>query len=621
MKKLNDISTNRYKTPLVRGYLRSDLNGLRDLIVSIEPEKVFVQRQFIERWKSFRQRKLQPLGVAERLLVSLIVNDLVLRLDLLEKAVRAIPAISLEQYIDAGLISLELEDSSVINILLSEATCRLIRKHQDDLAGLKIDVQKTLAIIDKWFWGEGSGESFVGGYALFIRQYLPPLIFASIVGFIDYTCLDKRVLDRANRSHATPKIESDEINEQQTQELWDSGSGTSRWWFAHQLLNWLKEHQKGVVSTNAILLQIDTSLAPLVDQDTAAHLYTDWVRYLLTFGSRHKSKLKPSTTEQYARLVFRHLFESANPQLSIDEFLTQHVESPNIPILSDIAGSSAQQLNAALDVLKTYLLEVHSVEMYMAGMPSYDSVIEAEIVWPGEIVEAVRQARSIPDRTLSVNCSIAFVLSILVRLRISELLALQIRDFQISKLEATVLLTIRASKSEAGVRTVRVPLEQAELIVEFVTYRIQVDKAHEKSSIWGNYETADVYRQSAFVAQLNGILKLATGDLAARFHWLSHAKATSEFWQLFSGHSRYLEQPNPVFAITADLGHLSYHTSWTTYTHCVDHLIAQAARNLWGSIPRDYLPSWDFRIWLSAASINTYKSAVRRGNSRSLSTG
>lgn len=115
MKKLIDFNTNRDKTSLVRRYLRSDLNGLRDLIFSMEPEKVFVQRQFVERWKSLRESKLQSLGVAERLLVSLIINDLILRLDLLEKAVRAISAISLEQYIDAGLISIELEDSSVMN--------------------------------------------------------------------------------------------------------------------------------------------------------------------------------------------------------------------------------------------------------------------------------------------------------------------------------------------------------------------------------------------------------------------------------------------------------------------------------------------------------------------------
>lgn len=621
MKKLIDFNANIDKTSLVRRYLRSDLNGLRDLIFSMEPEKVFVQRQFVERWKSLRESKLQSLGVAERLLVSLIINDLILRLDLLEKAVRAISAISLEQYIDAGLITLELEDSSVINILLSEATCRLIGKHHDDLSGLKIDVKKTLSNIDKWFWGEGSGESFVGGYALFIKQYLPPLIFASIVGYIDYTCLDKKVLDRAYRTNGTPTIEPDEINELQTEELRGSGSDTSRWWIAQQLLNWLKEHVKGVISRNALLHQIDTSLAPSAVEDTIAHLYADWVRYLITFGSRHKSTLKPSTVDQYARLLFRYLFESIDPQLTIQEFITHYIESPDIPILSDIAGSSAQQLNAALEVFKTYLVEVHRVETDMAKMPGYDVMIEAEIVWPSEIVEAVRQARSIPDRTLSINCSIAFVLSTLVRLRISELLALQIRDFQISMLEAAVLLTIRASKSEAGVRTVRVPLEQAELIVEFLTYRIQVDKAHEQSSIWGNYETDKVYRQSAFVAQLNGILKLAAGDLAARFHWLSHSKATSEFWQLFSGHSRYLPQPNPVFALAADLGHLSYHTSWSTYTHCVDHLIAQAARNLWGSIPREFLPSWDFRLWLSCTSLNTYKSTVRRGKSRGVSTG
>lgn len=621
MKKLNDFNTNRDKTLLVRGYLRSDLNGLRDLIFSMEPEKVFVQRQFIERWKSLRESKLQSLGVAERLLVSLIINDLILRLDLLERAVRAISAISLEQYIDAGLITLELEDSSVINILLSEATCRLIRKHQDDLFGLKIDLQKTLAIVDEWFWGEGSRESFVGGYALFIKQYLPPLIFASIVGYIDYTCLDKKVLDRAYRTNGTPTIEPDEINELQTEELRGSGSDTSRWWIAQQLLNWLKEHVKGVISRNALLHQIDTSLAPSADEDTIAHLYADWVRYLIAFGSRHKSTLKPSTVDQYARLLFRYLFESIDPQLAIHEFITHYIESADNPILSDIAGSSAQQLNAALDVFKTYLVDVHEVVIDIEKMPGYEVMVEAEIIWPGEIVEAVRRARLIPDRTLSANCSIAFVLSTLLRLRISELLALQIRDFQVSELEAALLVTIRKSKSEAGERTVRVPLEQADLIVEFVKYRTQVDKAQEKASIWGNYENDKVYKQSTFVGQLNGILKLVTGDPTARFHWLSHSKATSEFWQLFSDHSRFLPQPNPVFALAADLGHLSYHTSWSTYTHCVDHLIALAARNLWGSIPREYLPSWDFRVWLSYASINTYKSAVRRGKSRDVSTG
>lgn len=621
MKRLQKFGTENGKHALVHNYLYLVPNGLRDTIINVRLEKIFVQRIFVERWKSLRRSELQSLRVAERLLVSLIINDLVLRLDLLERVVRAISSNSLEEYIDAGLISLELEDNSVINILLAEATCRLIRKHQDDLFGLKIDVRKTLAILNEWFWGEGSGESFVGGYALFIKHYLPPLIFASIVGFIDYVCLDKKVLDRANRAHGIPRIEPDEIGEQPTEEFRDSGSDTSRWWFAHQLQNWLKEHQKGVVSRNAILHQIDRSLVPSVDQDTAAHLYIDWVRYLITFGSRRKATLKPSTVEQYARLVFRHLFESVNPQLSSDDFLVQHIESPNIPILSDIAGSSAQQLNAALDALKTYLVEVHRVETDMAKMQGYEVMVEAEIIWPGEIVEAVRRARLIPDRTLSANCSIAFVLSTLVRLRISELLALQIRDFQVSELEAALLVTIRKSKSEAGERTVRVPLEQADLIVEFVRYRTQVDKAQEKSSIWGNYEVDDVYRKPDFIAQLNGILKQVTADPAARFHWLSHSKATTEFWQLFSSHSRYFKQPNPVFALAADLGHLSYHTSWSTYTHCVDHLIALAARNLWGSIPREYLPSWDFRLWLSAASINTYKSAVRRGTSRGLSTG
>jgi len=621
MKRLQKFSTDNRKLALVHNYLYQVPNGLRDIIINVRQEKVFVQRLFVERWKNLRQTELQSLGVAERLLISIIINDFVLRLDLLEKVVQAIPAISLEEYPNETLVSVGLEDSSIINILLSEATCRLVRKHQDDLDSLRIDVGKTLEIIDRWFWGENSGESFTGAFALLIKQYLPPLIFSSIAGFVDYACLDKRVLERATRTHVTPKVEPDETQDLQRQEQLNPESDTSRWWFARQLQNWLKEQVKGVISRNAILLQIDTSILHLLDLDTVAYLYVDWVRYLITFGSRFKSKLKPSTIEQYSRLVFRYLFESINPQLTIDEFLTQHMEFHNIPILSDIAGSSAQQLNAAMDVFKTYLLEIHSVETDIAEMSPYQGMTEAEIVWPCEIHEASRQARLIPDRTLSVNCTIAFVLSTLVRLRISELLALKIRDFQISKLEAALLLRIRRSKSDAGERTVRIPLENADLIVEFLRHRIDVDKAGSKVSLWGNYETDDVYRKSAFVSKINGILKQVTGDTTARYHWLSHSKVTSEFWQLFSGHSRYLQQPNPVFALVADLGHLSYETSWSTYTHCADHLIVQAARNLWGLIPRECLPSFELRMWLSAASINTYKSTVRRGNSRGVFVG
>lgn len=602
-------------------YFSQAYNILGDIVINVMPEKVFIQRLFSERWSSLRSSELESLSLAERLLISLIINDLVVRPDILAQVVHEILGGPANKISIGSFVSISLENGSAINIMLSDATCRLLKRHHDDLAALKIDVQKTLSKVNQWFWREENPESFIGGFALFIKPFLPPLIFASIAGFIDFACLDKRVLDRAKRIAGTPNDEPHEISDLQIPNLRNPANDNSRWSLAQQLQNWLKEHANGAISRNAVFVQIDTSLAPSADEDTIAHLYIEWVRYLIAFGSRHKSTLKPSTIHQYARLLFRYLFESIDPQLTIQEFITHYIESPDIPILSDIAGSSAQQLNAALEVFKTYLVEVHRVETDMAKMQGYEVMVEAEIIWPGEIVEAVRRARLIPDRTLSANCSIAFVLSTLLRLRISELLALQIRDFQVSELEAALLVTIRKSKSEAGERTVRVPLEQADLIVEFVRYRTQVDKAQEKASIWGNYENDKVYKQSTFVGQLNGILKLVTGDPTARFHWLSHSKATSEFWQLFSGHSRFLPQPNPVFALAADLGHLSYHTSWSTYTHCVDHLIAQAARNLWGSIPREFLPSWDFRLWLSCTSLNTYKSTVRRGKSRGVSTG
>ncbi|WP_275272463.1 site-specific integrase [Limnobacter sp. P1] len=621
MSRLIKFSKGDRRTTLVDDYFYASTNVLRDLIVSIRPHKAFLGKMFIDRWKRLQTKELQVLNVPERLLVSLFVNDLVLRLDLLEAVVRTIAANSVDKFAVEGRVSVVLEDGLVMNVLISAATSRLITKHYDDLGVNELDVEKTLTQIDKWFWGEESFESFVGGFALVTKQYLPPVVFASVAGFLEYESLEERVFKRANGLEHTFQADVDEINDYPALGERSRQVENSDWWFAHQMQDRLRDVTRGFASKNSILIQIDTDVIRLVDPDTVGYMYLDWVRYLIVYGSRHKSILKPSTIEQYARLVFRHLLEGVNPQLSVFDFVTQHLKESELPTISDVAGSSAPQLNAGMDVFKRYLADVYLIETDIAYMKGYKGMIEAEVIWPSEISKAIQQARTIPDRILSVNCSVAFVLATLVRLRIGELLRLEIRDFQISELEQSLLVNIRHSKSDAGERTVRIPLDQARLLLQFLTYRINIDRADSKASLWGNYETEDVYRSATFRATLNGILKLVTGEPGARFHWLSHAKATSEFWQLFSGRSQYLQHPNPVFAIAADLGHLSYCTSWTTYTHCVDHLIALAARNLWGSIPREYLPSWDFRVWLSAASINTYKSTVRRGNSRGLSTG
>ena len=621
MSRLIKFSKGDRRTTLVDEYFYASTNVLRDLIVSIRPHKAFVGKMFIDRWKRLQTKELQVLNVPERLLVSLVVNDLVLRLDLLEAVVHTIAANSVDKFAVQGHVSVVLEDGSVMNVLISAATSRLITKYYDDLGVNELDVEKTLAQIDKWFWGEKSTESFVGGFALVTKQYLPPVVFASVAGFLEYESLEERVFKRANGLEHTFQADVDEINDYPALGERSRQVENSDWWFAHQMQDRLRDVTRGFASKNSILIQIDTDVIRLVDPDTVGYMYLDWVRYLIVYGSRHKSILKPSTIEQYARLVFRHLLEGVNPQLSVFDFVTQHLKESELPTISDVAGSSAPQLNAGMDVFKRYLADVYLIETDIAYMKGYKGMIEAEVIWPSEILKAIQQARTIPDRTLSVNCSVAFVLATLVRLRIGELLRLEIRDFQISELEQSLLVNIRHSKSEAGERTVRIPLDRARLPEQFLTYRINIDRADSKASLWGNYETENVYRRSTFLSALNGILKQVTHEPAARFHWLSHSKATSEFWQLFSGHSRYLQHPNPVFAIAADLGHLSYCTSWSTYTHCVDHLIAIAARNLWGSIPREYLPSWDFRVWLSAASINTYKSTIRRGNSRGLSTG
>lgn len=608
-------------TKLVDSHFYAAQNGLRDLIISTRPNKAFVEILFIERWKRVRTNELQHLGISERLLLSLIINDLVLRLDLLEEVVHTILTSFQKKLTVESRVSVVLENGSVINVLISAATIRLITKHHADLGVVELDVEKTLAQIDKWFWGEERSESFVGGFALVLKQYLPPMIFASVAGFLEYASLEERVFKRANGPQFRSKADADEINESLASGVQSRQAEDSDWWFAKQVQDWLKDHVKGSMSRNSILIRIDAGVTRLLEPDTVGYMYLDWVRYLIVCGSRYKSKLKPSTIEQYARLVFRHLFESLSPHLSVFDFITQHLKAPELQVSSGVAGSSAPQLNAGLDVLKAYLADVYSIETDIAKMPGHKGIIEAELIWPSEILKAVQQARTIPDRTLAVNCSVALILATLVRLRIGELSRLEIGDFQLSELEQSLLVTIRHSKSDAGERTVRIPMDRARLIEQFLTYRITIDQAGPKSSLWGNYETEDVYRSATFRATLNGILKVATGEPGARFHWLSHAKVTSEFWQLFSGHSRYQKQPNPVFAIVADLGHLSFSTSWTTYTHCADYLIALAARNLWSSIPSEYLPSWDFRIWLSFGSANTYKSTVRRGNSRGVPIG
>lgn len=161
MSRLIKFSKGDRRTTLVDDYFYASTNVLRDLIVSIRPHKAFVGKMFIDRWKRLQTKELQALKISERLLVSLTVNDLVLRLDLLEAVVRTIAANSVEKFAVEGRVSVVLEDGSVMNVLISAATSRLITKHPGDLGVVELDVEKTLTQIDKWFWGEKSTESFV----------------------------------------------------------------------------------------------------------------------------------------------------------------------------------------------------------------------------------------------------------------------------------------------------------------------------------------------------------------------------------------------------------------------------------------------------------------------------
>lgn len=603
---------------LVDRYFEYSESALGDLIISVRPNKVYLSSEFISRWKRIGNNQLRELGLGQRLIAFLIINDLVFRKDLLELLLPEIANRCRTPNPLSDRITITLEEDSFINVILSKATLRLINDHKEELAYLKIDVDENLQRLNHWFWGEKQ-EEFVGTYALVARRFLQPLIFASVCGFLRYFSLPQHCFERLELTNQDESDEArdDELDDMVYQATEDSkrrpntqSSPKAEWFSVYRLFELIRSYKKREKSEHDLLENI-AGLKKFQDQESVQFLFIDWIDFMISVGSRHKSKLKPSTIEQYSRLVFECLFSGLSPQMRHEKFLGELCAS-NADLLFAVAESSRQQLKAALDIFRNYISTSYDSDLSFSHLPIRETRTVANIIWPAEISSAIALARNIADATLAIHCAVAIILAVKVRVRISELLNLLVGDLAVSQTEGMLLVTIRKSKSKAGQRTVRVPLKEVQTIVEFLDTRVSIDRADSKDSLWGSYSSSETYQIYQFKTSLNKLLKSATGDLISSFHSLSHTRATSDFWRVLGGASRPPEHPNQIFRVAADFGHLSYSTTWTRYTHCVEYLIHRGASAMFENIPADDLPSFTFRVWLANSNKNTFKSTLAR---------
>lgn len=615
------------RSVLVDNYFTCSKNNLGDLIINARPNKVYLLNEFIARWKKIQNAELQKLSVSQRLVVFLVVNDLVFRRDLLTLLLPEIANRCKEPASLSSRISLSVDEDCFINIILSKATLDLIAEHRQEYSTLRVDVAEMLRQLDQWFWKDRN-EQFVGTYSLVVQRFLPPIIFASVCGFVPYFSLPEKCFARLTRfdEEESSLVLADEPDDDEDPPGDDIRNprmgrsvGRSEWLSVDRLFDYLLLFKKGDLSRTGLLEAIE-EICALEDEESVQFLFLDWVNYMISCGSTRKSLLKPSTILQYSRLVFESVFQSLSPTERFEDWLDRLVED-DTNSLSAVAQSSVQQLKAALEIFNSYIADKHPAEIGLSELPNYESRTDANIVWSDEISRAITSARLLPDAVLAINCAIAIILAIKVRLRISELLNFRVGDFEVSKTEGVLLVTVRKSKSQSGQRTVRIPLDEAATLIEFLDMRISTDRADAKASLWGSYTTSEIHRVSSFKSHLNKILKLTTGDLSVSFHSLSHAMATSNFWALWKESPTVASHPNRIFYIAANFGHLSYTTTWSRYTHCVEYLIHRAVREMFASFPEDYLPSFTFRMWLANVSKNTFKSALARSAARGITPG
>lgn len=314
------------------------------------------------------------------------------------------------------------------------------------------------------------------------------------------------------------------------------------------------------------------SLTPLAEQaGKTACLVLAWAIDLIESGTSKEDNIAPGTIRLYVRYGARAIYENFKDR-EIDE-----IDSDTFAqIYRSIIKQTQKAEQSTASALKSYhaflqqWLDVAplKVSLYKGIKPS---IPQANILWPHEC-DLIRTwiDSATCDERLASQIRISHLIASSIRIRISELMKLRIRnirwhqstlEIEICPMRRDGSLKTKASKRVSTVAN----SEVAALILDWVTRRKSEGALMEDLLFGDPHQPARGYKLGQLYVTLNLLLKQATGDEAASFHIYSHTHISKVIESALMTNNDI--EVSRLDLLAADVGHTSVQTSLQHYFH------------------------------------------------------
>lgn len=443
------------------------------------------------------------------------------------------------------------------------------------------------------------GPHEVGAYTLtilladahaWLRENISDYIYAHVSGLVPMTSLPRSVLARAEAELA---LKADSIEREAgirhegfqlaIAAYLDQATGDRGGWLVAELTRICRrDRSKSNSADRKRMLDDCLALASYAGEASPiSALILAWVIDLIESGTRRKRRLKAITPAKYVGAAANLLWVTFRGKV-LEEMSSAQFNTIYTGLIAGLSSSQARTLASALSSWHFFISTWLDVAPLSASLHKWVSPAspKANVLWPHEIA-IIRQwlvDTKGTDKRSHDQLRIAFEILCGTRIRSNELLNLRMQNLKTKDNVAYVEIATHSrdggDKSEAARRRMEIAdPEKVELIQGWLSSRAR-EGAFPRDYLFGDPHRADrKYRSGHLYVSLNQLFKAATGDPTIGTHALSHTYIS--FSWLATARAPQELDVNPFEERSAESGHESPHTGFSSYFHFPEELLRE----------------------------------------------
>jgi hypothetical protein len=414
-----------------------------------------------------------------------------------------------------------------------------------------------------------------------LYERLAPPLFAHCIGKAPIAALGRSTLARHESGLAISPIVDEEAEEPSTRAFayaignyFASRRDDQGGWFITELVTTCRrkrthsntEDKRRMLRECEALASRDIEIAP------TGGLILAWVIDLLQSGTRTKMKLKAITPAKYVGIAAGRLWEAFRGK-DIEEIAAADYLKTYLGMMEGLSSSQKRTLASALSSWHFFLTCWFDVPPLHRSLHKWvpSSAPKANLIWTHEM-ERIRTWLAVPmaDVRHQSQLRVAFEIASRIRIRASELLNLRLQNFHWN--QGAVTIEIATKAVDGGVKTLaafrRDDTQSAECValIEAWCQRRVREGAYPSDYLFGNPHRPDTkYATGLLYADLNRLLKSASGDPTIALHALSHTRISMDWSE--AAFEEPVADINPFERESVDAGHASAATGFACYFH------------------------------------------------------